>query len=166
MPKIFKSLYNFGDKLEDKVRGFLSHFPIAYALIGAIGIVIFWRGVWHTVDYLMLSISAWHAGTSTIDINSGAWWDGPLSFVVGSLLLLMTGVFVSNFIGNEILISGLKKEKKLAEKTEEEVRTEEERIASVRNQVALISSQMSGLKAELDQIMTISQSGKSAEAKK
>jgi hypothetical protein len=62
-------------------------------------------------------------------------------------------VFVSNFIGNEIIISGLKGEKKIAEKTEKEVRTEEDRLAFVRDQVYLINQQMNGLKKELDQIL-------------
>ena len=65
----------------------------------------------------------------------------------------MTGVFVSNFIGNEIIISGLKGEKKIAEKTEKEVRGEEDRLASVREQIATINLQMSGIKSELDQIL-------------
>jgi hypothetical protein len=150
---IYKAVYNAGDKLEDHVRGFLSHYPIVYAFVGGIGVVIFWRGVWHTADYIMGSFTAVNAGISSVDLNLGVWWDGPLSFIVGSALLLMTGVFVSNFIGNEIIISGLKGEKKIAEKTEKEVRTEEDRLAFVRDQVYLINQQMNGLKKELDQIL-------------
>ncbi|MFA6486576.1 MAG: hypothetical protein WCT40_04395 [Candidatus Magasanikbacteria bacterium] len=117
----FKKIYNLGDKLEDKVRGKLSHFPIIYAFIGGVGVIIFWRGVWHTTDFLMgLLFSAGHYA-STISLSEQPWWDGPLSILVGSGILLMTGLFVSNFIGNEIIISGLKKEKRIAEKTEEEI---------------------------------------------
>lgn len=151
--RIYKAIYDWCDKLEDRVRGVLSHYPIIYAFTGAIGVVIFWRGVWHTADYIMGSFTAVSAGISSVDLNLGVWWDGPLSFVVGSIILLMTGVFVSNFIGNEIIISGLKGEKKMAERTEKEVRTEEDRLAGVREQVHSINQQMAGLKAELDQIL-------------
>jgi MFS superfamily sulfate permease-like transporter len=119
---IFKRIYKFGDKIEDKVRGKLSHFPIIYAFIGGAGVIIFWRGIWHTVDYLMefFTIGDVISSTST-SFSQLPWWDGPLSIVFGALLLLITGLFVASFIGNEIVISGLKGEKKITEKTEEEV---------------------------------------------
>lgn len=115
-----KKIYNFGDKLEDKVRGKLSHYPIIYAFIGGAGIIIFWRGVWHTVDYLMEFFTVGDTITST-SIVGLPWWDGPLSILVGTILLLTVGLFVTSFIGNEIIISGLKREKKIVEKTEEEI---------------------------------------------
>ena len=34
------------------MRGFLSHYPMIYALVGGVGIVSFWRGVWETSDLL------------------------------------------------------------------------------------------------------------------
>lgn len=151
--KIYKDIYDACDKLEDYVRGFLSHYPIIYALVGATGIVIFWRGVWHTADFLMYLASAQGTGISSVDVNLGVWWDGPLSIAIGAVMLLMSGVFVSNFIGNEIIISGLKGEKKIAEKTEKEVRTEEDRLAYVRDQVHSMNQQMDSLKKELDQIL-------------
>ena len=155
--RIYKAVYGACDKLEDHVRGFLSHYPIIYALVGATGVVIFWRGVWHTADYLMLMAVSGNKGISSVDLNLGVWWDGPLSIAIGSIVLLMTGVFVSNFIGNEIIISGLKGEKKIAEKTEKEVKTEEDRLAGVRAQVAAIHGQMAGIKSELDQILASGQ---------
>lgn len=137
----------FFDLLEDKVRGRLSHFPIIYGFCGGIGIVLFWRGVWHSADYLMLVLRS-TSGLSSTDLANEIWWDGPLSFVIGSLLLLMTGLFVSNFIGNEIIMSGLRGEKKLSEKTETEVRTEVSAIAEIRDSVrALRQGQRTAAKA-------------------
>ncbi|MDO8430474.1 MAG: hypothetical protein Q7S72_00580, partial [Candidatus Taylorbacteria bacterium] len=101
----------FFDKLEDKVRGKLSHYPILYALIGGVGVVLFWRGVWHIAD--------------DIDMNS------IISIVVGTVILLMTGVFVSSFVGNRLIISGLIGEKKLTEKEEAEIETEEDQIRTL-----------------------------------
>ncbi len=124
----------FFDRLEDKVRGRLSHHPIPYGIVGGIGIVLFWRGVWHSADYLMLLVRT-NAGLSTTDLANEIWWDGPLSLVVGAIILLISGIFVSNFIGNEIIISGLRGEKKISEKTETEVRAEVRAIAKIKDDV-------------------------------
>ena len=99
---MIKEVVRFFDKLEDKVRGKLSHQPILYALIGGIGIVLFWKGVWETAGFF-------------------SFLNGVGSIVVGTIILLMTGLLVSFFIGDSIILSGFKQEKKLAEKTEMEV---------------------------------------------
>ncbi|MBI5306569.1 hypothetical protein HZB04_03225 [Candidatus Wolfebacteria bacterium] len=100
MHKIIK----FFDKLEDKIRGKLSHWPIIYAFIGGIGIVLFWRGIWHTADEIGLS--------------------SFFSILISVILLLSTGLFVSFFIGHYIIFSGLKQEKKIEEKEEKEIEEE------------------------------------------
>src|SRR5687768_12669199 len=98
-------IIKFFDKFEDKVRGFLSKHPLWYAMIAGIGLVLFWRGVWHTTDSLAEIV--WHGADfhSSLDITS-SFWDGPISFVIGSALLLSGGVFVSELLGKEIIISG------------------------------------------------------------
>ena len=115
---LFKKLYQFGDKLEDKVRAKLSHYPIIYAFVGGSGIIIFWRGIWHLLDYLMEYVQ-----TNGQQMHL-VWWDGVLSITLGASLLLLVGLFVSSFIGNEIVISGLKGEKKLVEMAEQEIERE------------------------------------------
>ncbi|MFA6397349.1 MAG: hypothetical protein WDK96_00690 [Candidatus Paceibacterota bacterium] len=100
-----KKILNFFDKLEDKIRAKLSKKPILYSLIGGACIVLFWRGIWMTADMF-------------------SFMNGPVSIIISVIILLATGLFVSFFIGDVILISGLKKEKKIAEKTEGEIETE------------------------------------------
>lgn|SRR3989338_3272908 len=117
----FKTIYHAGDRMEDKVRGKLSHYPLLYAFIGGVGAVVFWRGVWHTADYVMEYFFAVGDTVSSTSAMQLPWWDGPVSMLVGTILLLAVGLFVSNFIGNEIIISGLRGEKKLIEKTQKEV---------------------------------------------
>lgn len=104
MMKIYNILYKFFDKLEDKVRGKLTHYPIIYAIIGSIAIVSIWRGIWHISDDLGITSSE--------------------SLLGGIFLALITGLMVSFFIGENIIISGLNKEKRIDEKTEAEIRVE------------------------------------------
>jgi hypothetical protein len=89
-----KKILNFFDKLEDEIRAALSRRPIIYAFAGGIAIVLFWRGVWMVAD--------------TIPFLTG-----PVSILVSVTILLAMGLFVSFFIGDNIIISGLKNEKKL-----------------------------------------------------
>lgn len=119
---MIKNIIRFFDKLEDKVRGKLSHYPIFYAFIGGIGVVLFWRGIWHIADDLSLTSS--------------------VSFVIGAVILLITGVFVSEFIGKKLIISGLVGEKRLAEKEEEEIETEEAQLRNLQNTLSKLEKKL------------------------
>jgi hypothetical protein len=143
-------IIKFFDKLEDRVRGWFSHRPLRYGLVGGVGIVLFWRGMWHTADYLSILVSKSQFGESSIDLSAaGPWWDGPLSLFLGGILLLITGLFTSNFIGNEIIISGLRGEKKLTEKTEAEVRTETGAIGEIKEEIKKISKRLDEIEKKL-----------------
>jgi chaperonin cofactor prefoldin len=61
----------------------------------------------------------------------------------------MTGLFVSNFIGERIVISGLKKEKKVTDKTEEEVEAEDIKIQKLENKMDFLIREVAELKNEL-----------------
>lgn len=106
-------MLRFFDKIEDIVRGALSRVPIIYGVIGGIAVVLFWRGVWHSADLIEAS------GSSLAPLFSA-----PTSTGLSALALLLTGLFVSFFIGDRIILSGLRHEKKIEEKTEAEVRAE------------------------------------------
>ncbi len=147
--KMLKRIIKFFDKLEDKIRGKLSHYPIFYALIGGVGVVLFWRGVWHTADFFTNLIFSFQQNSS-IDLGNLPWWDGPLSIFLGSVLLLSTGLFVFGFIGNEIIISGLKGGKKLNEKTEEEIETEEVQLKNLQNTLNKVAEKISDLEKEVE----------------
>lgn len=104
------SIIRFFDKLEDHTRGALSHYPLLYSLIGGIGIVLFWRGVWHTADVL-------EANT----VLGSFLFSGVGSMFLGLAILLLVGLFVSMFIGESIVMSGMRYDEKLIEKSEEEI---------------------------------------------
>ena len=127
----------FFDKMEDRIRLHLSRWPIIYTMIGAVGVVLFWRGVWHTADMLQTQGGA-----------LGWIFYAPTNLVISVVILLATGLFVSYFIGDAILLSGLKGEKKLAERTEKEVRGEEDTIRELRTTIK-------EMKTEVDEIKSI-----------
>ena len=130
-----KKIIHFFDKLEDKVRTRLSHRSIFYAFLGGTFTIIFWRGVWHTADIL--------------EAKGGIWtyiFYEPNTIVWNLALLLLTGLFVSIMIGDRIILSGLKHEKKIEEKTEEEVKQEEKDIKSLRSQMTQISKDVEEIK--------------------
>ncbi|MCR4334591.1 MAG: hypothetical protein NUV47_02605 [Patescibacteria group bacterium] len=129
------SIINFFDKLEDKIRAKLSHYPIFYTIVGGFAIVIFWRGVWITADMLAE--------------NGGVWsliFSGPGSILLSISVLLSIGLFVSFFVGDSILMTGLKKEKKLIEKTETEIRDELEVLEDVESRLDDIEEELDEMK--------------------
>ncbi len=127
----FKRILNFFDKLEDHIRNYLSKRPILYTCVGGIGVVLFWRGIWHTADLF-------------------PFLTGPVSLGISTVILLMSGLFVSYFVGDMIIISGLKKEKKLFEKTEDEVALEEADIERVNTRLGRIEENLAHIARELD----------------
>ncbi len=123
-----RSVLRFFDKLEDQTRSRLSRSPLVYALLGGIGVVLFWRGVWYIADELNI--------------------DSLSSILIGASILLVTGVFVSAFIGNSLIISGLNGEKKLAEKTVDEIETEEAKIRKLQTTLNRVEEKIDNLGKE------------------
>lgn len=123
-------LTKFFDKLEDSTRARLSRAPILYAFLGGIGVVLFWRGVWHLAD---------EASVSSL-----------LSLIIGTVILLITGIFVSAFVGNRLILSGLVGEKKLAEKTEEEVKNEESQIEKMEDILKRVEKKVNAIEKEIN----------------
>jgi len=128
-------------KIELRIQNYLSHYPRFYALVVGIGIVLFWRGVWHSADNIHTAINYFTANSS-ITLLFGPWWDGPLSFIVGGSILYMTGAFTSSFIGNELILSGLRGEKRLNEKTEADLKEEVVAISDIKDELVIISKKL------------------------
>lgn len=118
-----RTIIRFFDKLEDKTRYHLSHYPILYAFIGGIGIVLFWKGVWEMAEALPIL-------------------HGIGSVIVGVIILLASGLLVSFFIGDSIILSGFKREKKLVEKTEDEVQAETNKVETAVLEIAAMRKQL------------------------
>ncbi len=129
---IIKKIVRFFDKLEDLIRGKLSHYPIVYAFVGGTGVVLFWRGLWHLADDLKMN--------------------SVTSFVIGTIILLLTGVFVSEFIGKRLIISGLIGEKRLAQREEEEIETEETQIRNLQNTLNKLEKKLDHMESHLEPV--------------
>lgn len=123
-------IVNFFDKLEDRVRAALSRRPIIYACIGGTSIVLFWRGVWMVADSI-------------------PFLTGPVSIFISVLILLMTGLFVSFFIGDTIIISGLKRDKRVDEKVVLELKSELEILNNLQIRFGNIEKELKILKREI-----------------
>ena len=137
-----KKLFRFFDLFEDKIRHNLSHHPYIYAFLGGVGVVVFWRGVWTTTDYLM---SLTYGAAISIP-----WWDGPVTILISFLILLPLGIFVSSFIGNEVIISGLRGEKKVFEKTEREIENELNINSKTYSSVAEVIGRLKNIEKKLE----------------
>ena len=125
------SLVKFFDKLEDRTRAGLSRTPITYAIIGGVFVVLFWRAVWLSAD-MLAEVDGW----LSVLFSPG------VSLIFSVLGLLLTGLFVSFFIGDRIILTGLKHEKKLAEKTEREVEMEEAKLKELHAHIANIEKRL------------------------
>ena len=131
----FKKIVKFFDILEDITRARLSKYPIFYAILGSFAVVLFWRGVWETADIV-----------SQMNIYFAYFFFPPIQVVVCSIILLMTGLMVSTFIGHRILLSGLRHEKKLEEQTDELVKEEVITLAHIREEIRALKKEVQEMK--------------------
>lgn len=126
---MFKKTISFFNKLDDKIRSRLSDRPVLYAVIAAIGIVLLWRGIWMIAD----------------DMGVSGW----ASVIVGAVLLLITGVFVSAFIGNRVLLAGLRDQKKMSQ---QEKKCMELDLQHEHEAIDNISESLEGIKEDIDEM--------------
>ena len=132
--KMLASIYYLFDKMEDHIRARLARHPFIYTFIGGAGVVLFWRGIWHMADILERNFTA------------GAVLFSPIgSVVLGVVILLSTGLFVSVFIGDSIIMAGIKHDKKIIEKTIEDVDSEKIDIEKVLEAIIAMKTELETL---------------------
>lgn len=127
---MLKKVVTYFDKLEDRIRYRLSRKPIIYAIIGAVGVALLWKGV----DDIALQFGV----------------NGPFALGLGLVMMLATGLLVSFFIGDGIIISGLNKEKKLVDKTELEIVEEQAKMDKIARELRHIERDLEDLKKKAD----------------
>ena len=97
MIKIMRYFRNAFLKLEEKSKHRFEKLPFTHAFFAGVGVVLFWRGVWEVADKLELN----------------PYW----SIFLGSLVLMILGLFLQTFVGNTLIIRKVESEKRLDQKT-------------------------------------------------
>jgi hypothetical protein len=69
-----------------------------------------------------------------------------MSILLGLLIMLSIGVLVTEFLGSRIIITGLRGEKKIEEKTLEEISDEEEALKKIYHKLEKIETEVEELK--------------------
>ncbi len=137
----FQKIEDRISKIEFKNRIYLSKHKFLYSLLAATGVVLYWRGIWHTADFLQSL--------------GGIFWliFSPIgSLILGIVILVFIGLLVQEFIGSEVIISGLKKEKADIDKTEKELKKEEEEIQKERELLEEIYDKIENIEEKLENI--------------
>lgn len=132
MKQWLREIFHFFDKLVDEIRHELSKHPVVYAFIGGFATVLFWRGVWEFADYFPF-------------LTPG------VSIIISTVILIATGTFVSFFVGETIIESGLREDKRIDQKTEEEVIKEEEQVNDMHRFIAEIRHDVIEIRKKLEE---------------
>ncbi len=127
-----KSIIKFFDKLEDIARTKLSKHPIPYSVIGGVFVVLFWRGVWETADLIQRSGGGFLAWL----------FYPPVQVVISICALALTGLMVSVFIGDRILLSGLRHEKKMEENAQKLAEEEVITLKHIRDEIRALKTEV------------------------
>ena len=127
---IFRKAIDFVSAEDGKMQQYLKKRPILYTFIGGTAVILFWRGIWHTADMI-------------------PFLTGPVSMIIGGLILLVTGLFAfSFFVGEEVLVSDIHKEEKMVSKTEGEIKKEEKEIHTIEATLEKIEQEVEHLHKE------------------
>lgn len=120
--KYFTSLFL---NIESKARAAFERFPFVHAFLAGVGIILVWRGVWETADYLGLMPLA--------------------SIAIGVVLLVAIGLYLQTLVGNTIIIKEVAKDKAMTAKTEREVKEEEITMAHLAHKLEIIEAKVDRL---------------------
>ncbi len=135
---ILERIKKYFQNFEFKKRSFLAKHKVFYALLAGTGVVLYWRGIWHFADILESKESIFEIILHPLG-----------SIIIGVLILLFAGILVQQFVGNDIIISGIKKEKIDIEKTEKELLKEEEEIKEEHKLIKEIDAHLHKIEKEL-----------------
>jgi hypothetical protein len=137
----------FLKSLAKKLRAMLRRHPLIYAFVGGVGVVLFWRGVWHFTDFLALILFPSSDQVTTIDWTTGI--DSSLSLVIGTLLLLLTGLFVSEFLTGQVLMTDIKEEERLVKTTEKDIAKESSEFSPIEKDLQHIEEEIKNLENQV-----------------
>ena len=127
-------IYPYFDTLEDKTRAWLSRKPKLYAFIAGGAIVLFWRAIWEIADIFQSKGGV-----------IGFLFNPVVTLITSFVVLLASGLFVSFFVGDSIIMSGLRKDKKFVDHAQEEMDKEQGEIQHMEKVLEKIETEVSHL---------------------
>jgi hypothetical protein len=127
-----KYITNILLQIESRSRTFFERAPFIHAFLAGIGIVLFWRGIWHIADEIKLSSMA--------------------SLVIGAILLGAIGLFLHTLVGNAIIIKNVEKDTTTSKKTEKELLEVEANIQQEELTLQTLQKELDKIHKKLDQL--------------
>ncbi|MBU6370949.1 MAG: hypothetical protein KGH93_02875 [Patescibacteria group bacterium] len=128
-------IIHFLNRVEAHIREQLSHELVIYALVSGVLVVLFWKGVWDVAEVLALQNGVF-----------AFLFSGWFLIVWTTVGLLLTGVFISFFVGDRVILSGLKHEKSIEEKTEAELKAEDLALKNTLEKIDRIATDLDDIK--------------------
>jgi hypothetical protein len=119
-------------KIEEKSRNYFEKWPFFHAFFAGIGVVLFWRGTWEVADRLGLN--------------------PYLSILLGSLILLILGLFLQTFVGNTIIIKKVENEKKLDLKTKNDLEKVEKEVDMEEVTLEILAKKLEAIESKLEDL--------------
>ncbi len=133
MVGIYKKILNFFDGLENSIRFHFSRHPVPYSLVAGVFIVLFWKGIEDTA-HMFPSLS------------------GPVLILISVPVLLLTGVFVSFFVTDGVILSGLRKEQRVVREAQVEIKEEQKEIKQEDVLLKKVAEKLDEIDREVHQI--------------
>jgi hypothetical protein len=128
-----KHITSFLLRIESCSRNFFEQIPFIHGFLAGIGIVLFWRGVWHIADEIQLSSVA--------------------SLIIGSILLGAIGLFLHTLVGNAIIIKNVEKDTTTSKKTEKELLEVEANIQQEELTLQTLQKELDKIHKKLDEVV-------------
>jgi hypothetical protein len=118
--------------IEHNAREFFERFPYIQAFTTGVGVVLFWRGIWGYMDKVKL--------------------DSILSIVLGSILLIITGLFLHTFVGNAIIIKHVETDQRTDIITKREMFKVEAEVHEEEITLSELSESIKNLEEKIDKL--------------
>lgn len=119
-------------KIEEKSRNYFEKFPFFHAFFAGIGVVLFWRGIWEVADRIGLN----------------PYW----SIILGSLVLIILGLFLQTFVGNTIIIKKVENEKRIDQKTEADIKKVQQEMGLEEVTLEILAKKLESIEAKLENL--------------
>lgn len=126
---MLRNLFDIIEKFELRIRRLLKKYPLAYTVLGAIFLILFWKGVEDTASmYPVLS--------------------GPLLIIVTVPILILLGLFLPFFIADRSALTKIEEEEKIVAREE---RIEERILEKISDKLNEVDQEVHEIQAKINE---------------